>query len=427
VTLSAAPETIAARTAADATRPLLASGDRATRIADLLELRAATYAECHAQIDTDAGDVDRHARAALAIWERDPIAVAAGRNSYAVDVGVAIASPRLGELARGATAALLISDENVAPLHRRSLDVGFASAGVSPSVVVLEPGEQRKTLSSVERLWQACLAARLDRKSVVVALGGGVITDLAGFCAASWMRGIRWLGLPTTLLAMVDASVGGKTGFDLGEAKNAVGAFWQPAGVACDVAYLNTEPARGYVSALAEVIKSALIGDAELLGVLEARSDAVLARDPELLTEIVRRSVAVKARIVSRDERESGLRAVLNLGHTVGHALEAQGAFGVLSHGEAISLGLCAALRIGARLGYTPPALAARIEQLLDRFGLPVDLGAQPLAEAAARLDLDKKRTGGALRFVLVRDVADVTYIDLPVAELVNHVRALTN
>jgi shikimate kinase/3-dehydroquinate synthase len=427
VTLWAAPETIAARTRGEATRPLLASAEPAARIAELYEQRAIGYSECHARIDTDKGDVDQHAQAVLAVWRRDPIAVAIGRDSYAVDVGHAIASERIGQLARGTTAALLISDENVAPLHKAALDTGLAAAGLTASLVVLEPGEQHKQLESIERLWQACAAARLDRKSLVIALGGGVVSDLAGFCAATWMRGLRWLALPTTLLAMVDASVGGKTGFDWAQAKNAVGAFWQPLGVACDVAFLATEPARGYVSALAEVVKTALIGDAELLALVEQQSDALLERDSQLLIEVVRRCIAVKARIVSRDERESGLRAVLNLGHSVGHALEAQGDYTVLSHGEAVSLGLCAALRIGGRLGHTPSALAARIEALLDKLGLPIELETQPLAEAATRLELDKKRSGRTLRFVVARDVADVTYIDLPIDVLAEHVRRLKN
>lgn len=424
-TLSAPVETLAQRTADDATRPLLAGGDPAARLAELLELRAPAYAEAHAVVDTSAGDLDAAARAVLDVWRRDPIAVAAGARSYAVDVSAEIAAPRLASWLRGATSALLVSDDNVAPLHAARLDPAFAEAGVRRSLVCLAPGEPAKNLASLEKLWRTALDAELDRQGAVVALGGGVTTDIAGLAAATWMRGVRWMPIPTTLLAMVDASVGGKTAIDLAHAKNAVGAFWQPSAVVCDIALLATEPERGYVSALSEVVKSALIGDAALLELLEQRADAVLAREPEVLGEVVRRSVAVKARVVSRDEREGGLRATLNLGHTVGHALEAHAGYALLSHGEAVSLGLVAALRIGTRLGTTPRALAERVEALLRRLGLPVDIAARPLAEAASRLGHDKKRAGARLRFIVARAPGDVTHIDLPIATLREHVIAL--
>jgi shikimate kinase / 3-dehydroquinate synthase len=420
VSLSAQPEVIAQRTAGDTTRPLLAPA----RIAELLELRRIAYAEAHAEIDTSDGELDAHARAALSIWRRDPIAVAAGASSYVVDVGSDIAANRLSELARGASGALLVSDANVAPLHASRLDGAFVALGIAARQALIEPGEASKSAAGIERLWRACLSAKLDRKAIVVALGGGVVSDLAGFCAATWMRGIRWLALPSTLLAMVDASVGGKTGIDLDAAKNAVGAFWQPCGVACDVALLATEPERGFTGALAEVVKSALIGDPELFELLEQRSHALRSREHDTLVEVVRRSVAVKARIVSRDERESGLRAVLNLGHSVGHALEARGNYTQLTHGEAVSLGLVAALRVGQRLGVTPSELVARTESLLAALQLPVKLAAQPIDEALARLGFDKKRTGQSLRFVVARALGDVAYIDLPVQQLADHVRS---
>jgi shikimate kinase / 3-dehydroquinate synthase len=425
VSLEASPEAIAARTEGDQSRPLLGARGREARIAELLESRRLAYAEAQAHLDTSTGDVEATARAALDVWKRDPIAVAAAGGSYAVDVGTGIAAERLAGLTQGATRALLVSDKNVGPLHADRLVSGFEHASVPVTRFDLEPGEPHKNQASLASLWDACSEAQLDRRSVIVALGGGVVSDIAGLCAATWLRGVRWIALPTTLLAMVDASVGGKTGIDLGDAKNAIGAFWQPAGVACDISMLATEPERGFASALSEVVKSALIGDPELFELLESASARVLARDPELLVEIVRRSVAVKARIVSRDERETELRAVLNLGHTVGHALEAQAGYALLTHGEAVSLGLVAALRLGVRLGTTPHELALRTERLLAAFGLPVELERQPLPEAAARLGLDKKRTGGTLRFVLARGIGDVTYIDLPMEDLREHVSTL--
>jgi shikimate kinase / 3-dehydroquinate synthase len=216
----------------------------------------------------------------------------------------------------------------------------------------------------------------------------------------------------------VDASVGGKTGVDWGAAKNAVGAFWQPSMVVCDVAYTATESARGYTSALAEVVKTAIIGDPEMLDVLETQSAAVRARDLGLTAELVRRSIRVKARIVSQDVRESGLRASLNLGHTLGHALEAAGGFGRLTHGEAVSLGLVAALRIGQRLGHTPPELTTRVTRLLAALGLPTDLAREPLAEALELVGLDKKRRGSKVRFVAAAAAGRIEFVSLELERL---------
>jgi shikimate kinase/3-dehydroquinate synthase len=249
--------------------------------------------------------------------------------------------------------------------------------------------------------------AGADRDAVVVGHGGGVVTDMAGFAAAVLLRGVRWVALPTTLLAMVDASVGGKTGVDLGPAKNAVGAFHQPSAVVVDTAHVATESARAYAGGLAEVVKSAAIGDAALFEALEAGADAVRAREPAMVEELVYRSVAVKAAVVARDEREAGDRALLNFGHTVGHALEAEGGFTRLTHGEAVALGMVAALRIGTALGVTDAGLAERVTALLARLGLPTDLDAQPLGAALPFVGLDKKRRGGAIRFVLLRRLGE--------------------
>jgi shikimate kinase/3-dehydroquinate synthase len=313
---------------------------------------------------------------------------------------------------------LLVTDANVSMAHGATANRALGPLGIPTAEVVLEPGERQKHAGTVEHIWRAALAAGADRKSLFVGLGGGVVTDLTGFAAATYLRGVAWIGVPTTLLAMVDASVGGKTGVDLENAKNAVGAFWQPRGVLCDPALEATEPARGYVSALAEVVKTALIGDPGLLDMLETRADHVKAREPELVAELVRRSVRVKARVVGLDERESGPRAMLNLGHTVGHALEAQGGYERLTHGEAVSLGLVAALRIGEKLGQTSAALVERVTRLLDRLGLPTSLAKEPLAQAAEHIGHDKKRAGKRLRFVVARDPGRVEMVDVDLAEL---------
>jgi shikimate kinase/3-dehydroquinate synthase len=391
-------------------RPLLDTADPTAQLELLGELRSSAYAEAHAVLDTGTLGVEEAAAKAIAIWQRDPIAVAASHSSYRVDVGGGITRELLAEALRGASLGVLVTDETVAKLFGAEVEALVTAACGKCLKLQLPPGEEHKNIAALEKIWNACLAGGADRRSRFIGFGGGVVTDITGFAAASWMRGVPWISMPTTLLAMVDASVGGKTAVDLGEAKNAIGAFWQPATVICDVSRLLTESKRGFISALAEVVKTAIIGDPELFELLETQTTAVLECSSAVVEHLVRRSIAVKASIVSRDERESGLRAALNLGHTIGHALEAQGGYGRLTHGEAISLGLVAALRLGERLGETPPALSERVIALLARLGLPIDLGAEPLTAATELIGHDKKRAGSSVRFVVARGLGDVDF-----------------
>lgn len=417
VTLAASVDEIVRRSAQQpGVRPLLDGVDARERTSALLEQRAPAYAECHASIDTTGQTSEALALRLLDIWRRDGIGVAAGEQSYSVEIGSHIAASGVQPWAEKASRVLLVSDHNVAPLHVPALRASLGG-DAKLDVVELPAGESHKTLASVEHIWRRASALGADRSSLFVGLGGGVVTDVAGFAAAGWMRGVRWVAIPTTLLAMVDASVGGKTAVDLGQAKNCVGAFWQPSRVFCDVAFSVTEPERGN-TALSEVVKTALIGDAPLLDYLERNAARVLAREPETITEIVRRCVRVKARVVSEDARELGFRAALNLGHTFGHALEAVAGFDRLSHGEAVSLGLIAALRVGERLGVTPRALTQRVDDLLVRLGLPTDLSQEPLVPAAALIGLDKKRRGSGVKFVLARDVGQIEFRSLELREL---------
>jgi shikimate kinase/3-dehydroquinate synthase len=392
---------------------------------DTREAEAAVYQERHARLDADAGDPAALGEIAARTWERDGVAVAVGEASYVVEVGRELIRSRLPELVGAAPAVCWVTDATVEALHGVRVAEPLAALGRTVTRHVLEPGERSKVMRSVVHIWNRAAEAGLDRGSVVVGFGGGVVTDTAGFAAATWMRGVRWIALPTTLLAMVDASVGGKTGVDLREAKNGVGAFWQPSGVVCDMETLRTESARGFASGLAEVVKTALIGDATLLDRLEAGVEALAARDADTLTEVVRRCVRVKARIVGLDVREGGLRAVLNLGHTVGHALETLGGYETLTHGEAVSLGLVAALRIGERRGVTPPALTARVTALLERLGLPTALEPWDLGAAARLIAHDKKRAGGKLRFVLTEEPGRVVIEPIPLSELEGLVTSL--
>jgi shikimate kinase / 3-dehydroquinate synthase len=407
VTLTAAPDTLVARTAGS-TRPLLARAeDPVARVRELLEARAEAYLEAHAHVSTDERSPEQVAAAVLAAWSQRSIAVPLGVRSYVVHFTAGAAEMAAEAVARLApTGVFVVTDENVAPRWGGPLADALAARGLAPRVTVeLTPGEQHKRLGPIEKALAAMVEAGADRGAVVVGHGGGVVTDMAGFAAATLLRGVRWVALPTTLLSMVDASVGGKTGVDLGPAKNAVGAFHQPSAVVIDVAQVKTETDRNYRSGLAEVVKAACIADPELFTLLEGSSAAVLAREPSVVEELAFRAIAVKATIVARDEHENGDRALLNFGHTVGHALEAEGGFHRLTHGEAVSLGMVAMLRVGQALGVTPVAEAERVVRLLAQLELPVDLDAQPLAAALRFISLDKKRRGSAVRAVVMERV----------------------
>lgn len=420
VTLTARPETLATRCSLPG-RPLLdASPDRLGAIRTLLTARADAYAESHARVPTDDRPIAAIAADVLEAWDRPAIAVPLGTRSYTVQLAAAeplVAASAIASLSP--SAVFVVTDENVARLWGASLEAALADRKIpSRATVILTPGEEHKRLAAVEQALTAMVEAGADRDAVVIGHGGGVVTDIAGFTAATLLRGVRWVALPSTLLAMVDASVGGKTGVDLGPAKNAVGAFHQPSAVVIDAALVSTETERAYRGGLAEVVKSACIGDAALLDLLEADPDRVLARDPEIVEEIVHRSVAVKASIVSRDERESGDRLLLNFGHTLGHALEAAGGFTQFTHGEAVSLGMAAMLRAGVSLGVTDAAVSARVIALLDRLGLPTALDPAVLTPALDLLGLDKKRRAGAIRVILLRTAGTPEVRPMTVAEL---------
>lgn len=424
VTLEASLPRLLKRALADGGRPLLDTEAPEKAMERLLGQRTLAYREANATLSTDDRSIESIAEAVIDIWRRNSVAVAAGERSYTVEIGADLVSTTVPALVAGASGTLTVTDETVHGLYGADLEAALPS-DVPRSRVVLAPGEQHKQLASVREIYECALRHSLDRRGKMLGLGGGVITDMTGFAAASWLRGVQWVAVPTTLLAMVDASVGGKTGVDFGPAKNAVGAFWQPGGVVCDVSFLGSETERAYRGALAEVVKTALIGDSELFDLLEGAPERVLARDREVVSEMVRRSVLLKAWVVGNDEREAGLRATLNLGHTVGHALEAQGGYTRLTHGEAVSLGLVAALRIGARLGRTPQTLVARTVALLARLGLPTEVDSEPLSEAAKLLGHDKKRSGAQIRFILAEDVGRVDIVPLALEELTGHVLAL--
>ncbi|HEY6985983.1 MAG TPA: 3-dehydroquinate synthase [Rhodanobacteraceae bacterium] len=329
--------------------------------------------------------------------------VALGERSYPIRIG----SGLLGDA--GAWRAelrgrhvLVVTDEHVAPLYLARVRDSLAS--LAHDAIVLPAGESSKTLDSAARIFSALAALGASRDAAIIALGGGMVGDLAGFAAATWMRGIDFVQMPTTLLAMVDSSVGGKTGVNLDSGKNLVGAFHQPRAVLIDTATLATLPAREYAAGLAEVVKYGAIGDAKFFEWLEANADALNARDASALAEAIATSCRQKAGVVARDEREQGERALLNFGHTFGHAIEAASGYGTVLHGEAVAIGMVLAARLAALLGRAPPHDAARLATLLARFGLPTAPPRGVDADALlVRMRLDKKNVSGRLRLVLWR------------------------
>ncbi len=277
---------------------------------------------------------------------------------------------------------------------------------IQVSTLLLPDGEAHKTLESAARIFATLAELKASRDATIVALGGGVVGDLAGFAAACWMRGIAFVQVPTTLLAMVDSSVGGKTAVDLPQGKNLVGAFHQPRAVIVDTDTLSTLPARELRAGFAEVIKYGALGDAAFFAWLEQNAAALLAKDAAALTHAIAHCCAQKAGIVARDETEQGERALLNLGHTFGHALETLTGYGALLHGEAIAIGMTLAARLSATLGRAPDADTERLERLLDRFGLPTSLPAGVEADRMLELmRLDKKNLSGRLRLILWRGI----------------------
>jgi len=417
VTLRARPETILARLGPSGLqkRPLLASArDPRATLRSILDARAEAYAEAHAQIDTDDRSDEEIARDVEAVWSREPIVVPLGTRTYRVEIGLGARSLLASTLEAMAGSVLLVTDERVWPQVQSRIEPHVKLAGL----VTLPSGEAHKTVASVEAIWDAALAAGLDRKSVLLAVGGGVVGDLTGFAASTLLRGVRFVQVPTTLLAAVDASVGGKTAIDRPQGKNLVGAFHQPSAVLVDPELFDTLPIRELRSGLAEVVKTALVGDAELFAVLEENADAIF-RDRALLTQIVRASIAHKARVVSQDERdETGLRATLNFGHTIGHALEAESGYASRTHGEAIALGMISALQIGVARGVTEQTLLDRTIALLARLGLPHDRVPPELPRALPYIARDKKREGAKIGFVLVGQPGVASVVPLTVDEI---------
>jgi len=331
------------------------------------------------------------------------LSVALGERSYPIHVGSGLLSePGLILPLLPQKRVAIITNETIAPLYLAPLVEAFKSAGVEVLCVVLPDGEEHKTWQTLNLIFDALIEHRCERRTTLIALGGGVVGDMTGFAAATWQRGAPFIQVPTTLLAQVDSSVGGKTAINHPQGKNMIGAFYQPRAVIADLATLKTLPERELKAGLAEVVKHGLIRDAQFFEWLEANIDALLARDPEALEYAVVRCCEIKAEVVALDEREDDLRALLNFGHTFGHAIEAGLGFGTWLHGEAIAAGMVMAADLSQRLGMLGLDAVARVEHLLAKIGLPVAGPVMPPAQYLELMSVDKKARDGALRFIVL-------------------------
>jgi len=342
------------------------------------------------------------------------VRVPLGRRSYDIKIASGLISKLGVECARlklGRRCAL-ITDPHVGRWYAKPAYNSLSRAGFDPALIVVPAGETAKSLKSAQSCYRRLAAHRLERHSFVVALGGGVVGDLAGFVAATYLRGLPLVQVPTTLLAQVDSSVGGKTGVNLPAGKNLVGAFHQPRLVLCDLAVLHTLPLRQLRAGLAEVIKYGIIYDARFFQRLERDLPQILQRRAATLAPVIARCCEIKAAVVSQDETESGLRAILNFGHTIGHGLEAISHYGAYLHGEAIAIGQVAAARLSEQFSSLPAADTARITALLKRAGLPttVRLTAPARRRLLAAMQLDKKVRNGEIRFVLASRIGKAAW-----------------
>lgn len=339
------------------------------------------------------------------------LSVGLGERAYPIHIGQGLLDkPALYAVA--GQQALVVSNDTVAPLYLARVEAALLAAGKQVEHVLLPDGEAFKTLAVLDSIFDGLLAARHNRSTTLIALGGGVVGDMTGFAAACYQRGVDFLQVPTTLLAQVDSSVGGKTGVNHPRGKNMIGAFHQPRAVLIDVDTLTTLPAREFSAGLAEVIKYGLIRDPAFFFWLEANMDALVAREPAVLVEAIERSCRNKADVVAADERETGERATLNLGHTFGHAIETGCGYGVWLHGEAVAAGTMMAVDLSVRLGLLDETDRARIARLLVRAGLPVRPPPMSPVEFLEYMQVDKKNVNGRIRLVLLRKIGEAVITD---------------
>jgi shikimate kinase / 3-dehydroquinate synthase len=393
-------------------RPLLA-GDLRQKLTSLLEQRHDHYASFTVQLHVEGKTLEQNVLEIQSKLGRFHLRAMREYDVLVQNGGI----EQLGDLlaTRQLRNPILVTDENIAKLHAERVTESLRDAGFIPKIITVPAGEGYKNLETVQKLWHGFLEHGLDRKSTVIALGGGVVGDIAGFAASTYMRGVSWVCIPTTLLSMVDASLGGKTGFDLPEGKNLIGSFYPPKLVLADPQVLRTLPEAEFISGMAEVVKHGVISDPALFDLCACGLDYI----KDNLEQIVKRAMAVKIKIIEEDPYEKGIRAVLNLGHTVGHAVELTSKF-ELRHGEAIAIGMVAEAKLAERLTVASKGLASTISKVLLQLGLPTQLPVElPREEILRAMRVDKKKNAKAIRFALPAKIGKVELIDVTDLEFV--------
>ena len=360
----------------------------------------------------------------------EKVLVNLGAKSYEIFIGEKILS-NVGEFVAAekfTPKALIVTQENIFANHGQALTDGLAAQGIAYDVALIPDGETSKSLREAEKLYTRAIEFGLDRKSVVIAFGGGVVGDLAGFVAATFLRGVNLIQIPTTLLAQVDSSVGGKTAVNHALGKNLIGAFHQPRAVFIDLTCLLTLPEREIKSGLGEVVKYGVISDEKFFTYLEDNAEKILQRDLKILAQVVKRSCEIKAEVVGADEREAGLRRILNFGHTSAHAIEEETAYKKFRHGEAVAIGMLAAAQISFELGKTSADNVARLERLIKKFGMMTTCAGLDADKLYAVTFRDKKTVGGVVNWVLMKNFGDVEICrDVPAPVVKKVFRRLCN
>ncbi len=444
ICLEALPETIYKRLRDDAVysaspivRPLLIGGENPLeRIKQLKAKRVAYYAVADWTVHTDNLTIDEVSGEVIRGWNyfSRPVGTQSSETDIACRVRTSTADypvlvsrgilDKLGDRMKQAGLsgkANIISDETVFSIYGARVKKSLEKAGFAVNSFAVPPGESSKNMSQAMKIYDYLIQRRVERNDAIVALGGGMVGDLAGFVAATFLRGLPWLQVPTTLIAMTDASIGGKVAVDHAEGKNLIGAFCQPCLVFADVKTLTTLPQRELTSGWAEVIKHGMILDAELLRLLERNVKALVRLERDITVKVIARSAAIKCRIVSEDEKETGIRTILNYGHTVAHGLEAATAYGRFLHGEAVAIGMMAAARLSHRLELLSGEGVERHKSILSAFGLPLDCRGVALDKVSVAMELDKKVRDRAIKWVLLKDIGQaIIRNDVPRADVIN-------
>ena len=411
--LRASIGSILQRTAHDKNRPLLQTADPRRKLEELLAQREPLY-RAIADLVIDTGRPNVQSMVQTILDQLDALEAGRARRARAASMNQQAHINLSVDLGERSYPIAIVTNTTVAPLYLEKVAAPLRAAGREVVEIVLPDGEEHKHWGSLMAVFDALLANKCDRKTTLVALGGGVIGDLTGFAASSYMRGVPFVQIPTTLLAQVDSSVGGKTGINHPLGKNMIGAFYQPRAVLADTDTLATLPARELSAGLAEVIKHGAILDAAFFDWIEANIGKLMARDPQALSHAIARSCEIKADVVRKDEREGGLRAVLNFGHTFGHAIEAGLGYGEWLHGEAVGCGMVMAADLSQRLGFIDAAAVERVRALVAAAGLPTaapDLGEARWIEL---MEVDKKNEGGAIKFILLKPLGSPSITSVP-------------